>query len=57
MTPAQWVLLNLGVCGLLYTATAVAYYFGGRPGMLVAFVGYAIANAGIVWDVFHTAPK
>ena len=54
MTPALWVSLMLGATALIYAATAGAYFFAGRPGMMVAFVGYVIANIGLIWDAVIT---
>lgn len=50
MTPTHWVVLMLSFTALQYTITAGAYQFGSRPGMMVVFVGYAIANCGFIWD-------
>lgn len=57
MTFAHWIAVLFGIGGLLYVAASVAYYIGARPGMTVAFVGYAVANIGLVYDIFHSAPK
>ena len=57
MTFAHWIALLFGIGGLLYIAAAVAYYIGARPGIAVAFVGYAVANIGMVYDAFNSAPK
>ena len=57
MTPVYWVAAMLVLVSLIYGGAALAYYFSLRPGMAVAFVGYVIANAGLIWDVFHSAPK
>lgn len=53
MTPSQWVTVTLGVTALIYTVTAVAYHAGARPGMALAFLGYALANAGFIWDALQ----
>ena len=50
MTPAHWVVFMLVTVTLIYGATAVAYNMGSRPGMALAFVGYVIANLGLIWD-------
>ncbi len=47
----------LGITAGIYGITAGAYYFTNRPGMTLAFVGYVIANAGLMWDAFHSVPK
>ena len=57
MTPTAWVALMLVTVSVVYGGAAVAYYLGARPGMAVAFVGYIIANAGLIWDAFHSVPK
>lgn len=57
MTPAQWVVLSLGFTALVYIVTAVAYHFGARPGMALTFAGYTVANIGLMYDMFHSAPK
>jgi uncharacterized membrane protein YecN with MAPEG domain len=57
MTPTHWVALMLVVVSVVYGAAAVAYQLGARPGMALTFVGYIIANVGLIWDVFHSAPK
>lgn len=50
MTPAQWVQVLLLVVALIYAGTAGAYWFTGRPGMFMVFVGYVISNIGFIWD-------
>ena len=57
MTFAHWIAVLFGIGGLLYIGASVAYYIGARPGMTVAFIGYAFANAGLVYDIFHSSPK
>lgn len=57
MTFAHWIALLFAIGGVLYLGAAVAYYMGARPGMTVAFIGYAVANIGIVYDAFHSVPK
>lgn len=57
MTFAHWIAILFARGGVLYIAAAVAYFCGARPGMTVMFVGYAVANGGLVWDTFHTVPK
>jgi hypothetical protein len=34
--------------GLVYLGVAVSEWHGGRPGMALVFVGYALANVGLV---------
>lgn len=56
MTPIHWVVLSLCAAGLVYIATAVGYHFIQRPGMVVAFIGYVIANCGLIWDAIRSGP-
>ena len=53
MTPVLWVVLLLAVVAAIYAATAFAYLFAGRPGMAVAFIGYVVANIGLVYDALR----
>ena len=50
MTPILWVVLMLTVVAVIYGLTAFGYFFAARPGMGLAFVGYVIANIGLIWD-------
>ena len=51
MNPYLWVVTPLLIATLLYAVLAGGYYFAlGRPGMCLGFVGYVIANAGLIWD-------
>ena len=50
MTSIQWTAVLLGTTAVIYAGTAVGYHFSHRPGMMLAFVGYALANAGFIWD-------
>ncbi len=36
------------VVTVLYTAIAAAHFAGGRPGLGLAFAGYALANIGLI---------
>ena len=36
---------------LCYVGVAVSLYWEGRSGMSLAFVGYAIANIGFIYDL------
>ena len=38
---------------VIYGATAGAYLFAARPGMMITFVGYVIANVGLIWDALR----
>ena len=50
MTPQHWLIGMLATTAAIYAATAVAYHFSLRPGMTLVFIGYAVANAGLIWD-------
>lgn len=57
MTPTAWVAFMLVTVSVVYGGAAFAYYLGARPGMALTFVGYVVANVGLIWDIFHSAPK
>lgn len=57
MTFAHWIALLFGIAAILYLAASIAYQMGGRPGMTVAYIGYAVANGGFIYDAFTTVPK
>jgi hypothetical protein len=57
MTPALWTAALLITVSLLYGAAAIAYQIGARPGMALAFVGYVIANIGLIWDALTPVVK
>lgn len=40
----------LATTAVVYSITSVAYYFSLRPGMVIVFVEYAIANTGLIID-------
>ncbi len=40
----------IGLVTLIYLGVAVGYVMDGRHGMAFAFVGYALANLGLIWD-------
>ena len=54
MTPVMWVVTLLVTVTIIYALTAGAYLFAGRPGLAVAFVGYVIANVGLIIDALTT---
>lgn len=56
MTAVHWVMIMLAVTATIYTVTAGAYWFAGRPGMALAFIGYVVGNIGFVWDALTTRP-
>ena len=39
------------VVTLIYMATSVSFLLDKNPGMALCFLGYSIANLGIVWAV------
>ena len=41
----------MGIVGLIYVGVTIALIFEGRPGMALAFAGYAIAQVGLIWEV------
>lgn len=46
-----WVVLPLALAAVPYAVLVGGYYFiQHRPGMALAFAGYVIANAGLIWD-------
>ncbi len=57
MTPTHWVIAMLVTVSLIYGGASAAYYFAVRPGMALAFVGYVVANAGLIWDAIQQAGK
>ena len=50
MNPVHWIMSTLAAVSIIYGLNAVGYYFNGRPGMMLTFVGYVIANVGLIWD-------
>ena len=50
MSPSYWVALMLVTVSLIYGGAAIGYLYGARPGMALAFVGYVVANIGLIWD-------
>ena len=53
MTSLWLVSLMLGTSAVIYLVTAGGYLSLRRPGMCVAFLGYVLANAGIIWDAIQ----
>ena len=46
-----WVVTPLVIVALIYAVLATAYFaVQHRYGMSLAFVGYVVANVGLVWD-------
>lgn len=50
MTPTAWLVSMLAATALIYSGTAFAYLWASRPGMMLVFIGYVIANVGLIWD-------
>lgn len=50
MTARQLTVAMLVIVSVLYTLAAFGYWYAGRPGMAVAFIGYVSANVGFIWD-------
>ncbi len=42
----EWCALTVGV---VYAAVAAGYVHGGQTGLGLAYLGYALANVGLVW--------
>jgi len=57
MTFAHWIAWGFALSIGIYLAISLGYLAGHRPGMTVAYVGYAIANAGFIYDAFNSVPK
>ena len=53
MTPVLWVVGLLGVVSLIYLLASGGYWFLGGPGMVLAFIGYVVANLGLIWDAIQ----
>lgn len=49
--PGSAVLMS--VVGLIYAATVIALFVEGQPFKALMFIGYVIAQIGIVLDVIH----
>ena len=46
-----WVVIPLVIVAVIYAVLATAYFVvQHRYGMSLAFVGYVVANVGLVWD-------
>ena len=44
------MLLAVTVC---YLVTAFDQWLGNRPGLALVFVAYALANVGMIWEVYR----
>lgn len=40
----------IGVVTVIYVAVAISLWAEGKPGLAVAFGGYAIANVGLIME-------
>jgi len=50
-TQMMLAVFPLGLALVIYVAQAFGYQILlNRPGMALAFLGYVIANAGLIWD-------
>lgn len=47
----NWLLWLLVIVSILYGFTGIVYAFNGRAAMGVVFLGYIIANVGLIYDV------
>ena len=53
---SPWLLLAPLIAGtVLYALQAAGYVIMDRPGMCLAFIGYAIANVGLIYDAITLA--
>ena len=53
---SPWLLIAPLIAGTaLYVLQAAGYVVLSRPGMCVAFIGYAVANAGLIYDAITMA--
>lgn len=50
MSARQLTALMLVTVSVLYAVAAGGYWFADRPGMAIGFVGYVVANVGLIWD-------
>jgi hypothetical protein len=39
----------IGIVTLIYVGVAVSFVLEGKPGMALTFLGYSVANVGIIW--------
>ena len=40
----------IAIVGVIYLATAVSLWFQGKPGLAIAFLGYALGNVGLYME-------
>lgn len=53
----NYLVAMLAATALIYGFTSGAYYFTQRPGMALTFVGYVIANVGLIFDAMETGGR
>jgi hypothetical protein len=39
----------IGVVTVIYLGVAISFIFEGKPGMALTFLGYSVANIGLIW--------
>lgn len=39
----------IGIVTLIYIGVAVSFFMENKPGMALTFLGYSIANVGLIW--------
>ncbi len=44
---------GVALAGLLYLVDAVGAYRTGLPGTALMLIGYAMANVGIIWQLYR----
>lgn len=40
----------IGIVTLIYVGVTISEFAANRPGMAIAFLGYALANIGLIWQ-------
>lgn len=50
MNAVALVVLMLTAVSVIYAIMAGGYFWASRPGMALTFIGYVIANVGLIWD-------
>ncbi len=39
----------IGVVTVIYVGVAISFWAEGKPGMALTFLGYSVANIGLIW--------
>lgn len=39
----------MGFVGVIYVFTSISLWFEGKPGLSIAFAGYAFSQVGLIW--------